>query len=421
MGSIPPAWPRAAASRRKGIPRRSRRALAIRQLAAIRPVRAARSAAPALEPANPPVPAAQRGTVCRRAARAPVRREAANGGARTASAETTATGFGAVPQNAPDRLAATFASGLGRPAPGENRIYEPGTEGRLTSRRSESSSSHGSFVVQVRQEPLLPQSDVAINTAVAVNVNGDRVGVYVKEPSFLVINDALTSEGELLRRLPHGGTVRRHGVSVEIEWPDGSRLTTIQFGPLLNYALAPSARVAPSLSGLLSSADRSPSHSFVSRDSSALSAGDSDFPIKLYQQFGNSWRIRQSESLFHYWPGENSARFTDPQFPRKRVTAATLAQGTRSRAETICRAVGVTRRPTLDDCILDVGVSGTPAIAAASLSAARSATPFIGTTQPQPTLAAKTSSSPALGADTYAIKIGDTVATDRPAPGAGRV
>jgi len=91
-------------------------------------------------PATPPVPAAQRGTVCRSAARAPVRREAANGGARTASAETTATGFGAVPQNASDRLAATFASGLGRPAPGENRIYEPGTEGRLTSRRSESSS-----------------------------------------------------------------------------------------------------------------------------------------------------------------------------------------------------------------------------------------------------------------------------------------
>jgi hypothetical protein len=282
------------------------------------------------------------------------------------------------------------------------------------------SSSDGSFVVQVRQEPLLPQSDVAINTAVAVNVNGDRVGVYVKEPSFLVVNDKPTSGGEVLQRLPHGGTIRRHGVSVEIEWPDGSRLTTIQFGPLLNYAFAPSARVAASLSGLLSSADRSSSHSFVGRDSSALSAGDSDFPVKLYQQFGNSWRIRQSESLFHYWPGETSARFTDPQFPRKRVTAATLSPSTRSRAETICRAVGVTRQPTLDDCILDVGVSGTPAIAAASISAARSATPSIVTTPPQPTLAAKTPSSPALGADTYAIKIGDTVATDRPVPGAGR-
>src|SRR5690242_8623440 len=148
MGSIPPdSRPREAAGEagnQKAIHhlKGSRRALAIRQLAAIRPVRAARSEAPAMEPANPPVPAAQRGTVCRRAARAPVRREAANGGARTASAETTATGFGAVPQNASDRLAATFASGLGRPAPGENRICEPGTEGRLTSRRSESSSSH---------------------------------------------------------------------------------------------------------------------------------------------------------------------------------------------------------------------------------------------------------------------------------------
>src|SRR5262249_52403428 len=134
----------------------------------------------------------------------------------------------------------------------------------------------------------------------------------------------------------------------------------------------PSARAASSLSGLLPSADTGRSHSFVGRDGGVVSKGDAGFPVKLYRQFGNSWRIRQSESLFHYWPGETAAGVTDLQFPRKPVTAATLASSTRSRAETICRAVGAARPPTLDDCVLDVGVSGIPAMAAASVSAARS-------------------------------------------------
>jgi RHS repeat-associated protein len=288
------------------------------------------------------------------------------------------------------------------------------------------SSSDGTFIVQVRQEPLYPQADVAINTAVAANVNGDRVGVYTKEPSFLVINGTPNNQAELLQRLPHGGTIRRHGVSVAIEWPDGSRLTTMQLGRLLNYAFEPSARVAPSLSGLVPSARRGGDrNSFVGRDNVALSAADADFPVKLYRQYGNSWRIRQPESLFYYWPGETTARFTDLEFPRKRVTAATLSADTRSRAERICRAVGAARQPTLDDCVLDVGVSGTPAMAAASVSAARSAVPSMAAAAPQVTMAAQpiaaaNPSSPPPSADTYPIKIGDTVAADRPAPGAGR-
>ena len=81
----------------------------------------------------------------------------------------------------------------------------------------------------------------------------------------------------------------------------------MQFGPLLDYAFEPSVRVAPSMSGLLPNGDRGPSHTFISRDGAALTAGDPAFPVKLYSQFGNSWRIKQTESLFHYWPGETTA------------------------------------------------------------------------------------------------------------------
>jgi hypothetical protein len=133
----------------------------------------------------------------------------------------------------------------------------------------------------------------------------------------------------------------------------------------------------------------------------------------MYQQFGNSWRIKPSESLFHYWPGESSAQFTDLTFPTKPFTTASLPPATRSRAEVICRAVGIWSQPTLDACILDVGVTGSPAMAAASLVAAGTPIPVAATPGAGPAPATPT------GAGTYAIKIGDTVSPDQPTPGAG--
>jgi hypothetical protein len=150
-----------------------------------------------------------------------------------------------------------------------------------------------------------------------------------------------------------------------------------------------------------------------------IGTSDPDFAAKIYEHVGNSWRVKQSESLFHYWPGESTATFTNLNIPSGEVTASSIAL-TRSKAETICRAVGVHGHPALDDCILDVGVTGMPAFAAASVG--------IGT---NPALASRTPSGSATVAnvpaaqlpppDHYDIKIGDTVSTDHPAKGAGAI
>ena len=51
-------------------------------------------------------------------------------------------------------------------------------------------SESGAVQVQVRQQPVLGGTVVTFNTAVVALVNGDRVGVYSEEPSFLVVNGA---------------------------------------------------------------------------------------------------------------------------------------------------------------------------------------------------------------------------------------
>jgi hypothetical protein len=191
----------------------------------------------------------------------------------------------------------------------------------------------------------------------------------------------------------------------------------------LNYSFLPSAAEAPKVSGLLGRGNGS-GYKLTGRDGSIIGTSDPDFAAKIYEHVGNSWRVKQSESLFHYWPGESTATFTNLDFPSVEVTASSIAL-TRSKAETICGAVGVHGQPALEDCILDVGVTGMPAFAAASVG--------IGTnpaaTPRTPGGSAAAANAPATNVpatqlptpDHYDIKIGDTVSTDHPAKGAGAI
>lgn len=274
-------------------------------------------------------------------------------------------------------------------------------------------SPDGKEVVQARQQAW--GNIVTINTAVAANVNGDRVAVYQKEPAFLMVNGAAVEALDMEKRLPHGGVLQRHGAEVVIGWNNGDRLRVTQVANLLNYSFEPAAGTTTKYTGLLGNA--SGPNLVEARDRSTISRSDPAFDNMLHKQVGNSWRIKQSESLFHYWPGESTAKFTDLNFPPKYVTASSLAADEHSKAESICRAVGVRTQPLLDDCILDVGITGMPAVAAAS----------VGIRVPSLSNAAlsssETASAPAAPSvpDHYTINIGDTVSPDHPGAKAGLI
>jgi hypothetical protein len=80
--------------------------------------------------------------------------------------------------------------------------------------------------------------------------------------------------------------------------------------------------------------------------------------------------------------------------------------------------VGVHNQPTLDDCILDVEVTGMPAFAAASVGIGTNAAAASRTLGGSATAANVPATPPS---DSYDIKIGDTVSTDYPARGAGAI
>jgi RHS repeat-associated protein len=264
-------------------------------------------------------------------------------------------------------------------------------------------SPDGSIEIQNRQEPVLGGTQITFNTAVAADVDGDRVGVYADEPAFLVINGSPVAAPDVAEQLPHGGTLERRGGDVTVTWRDGSQLTIMRIANTLNFGFVPSPAVGPSLRGLLGNNDGNPANDLTGRDSVVLARADPAFGTKLYSQFGNSWRVKQSESLFDYQPGESTATFTRPNVPTALVTAGSLPAATQASAKAVCEAAGVRLEPVLDDCILDVGETGDPAFAAGeAVVAAAGPPPVAGQVTPTP----GPSSSPTSGGP---LTLGQTV------------
>ena len=280
-------------------------------------------------------------------------------------------------------------------------------------------SPDGKVIIQSRQEPVLGGTEITFNTAVATSVDGDRVGVYAKEPSFVVINGDTVKATDVEKSLPRGGNLQLHGATVNLTWSDGTQINIVRTGRTLDYAITTAPHSKTKLTGLLG--DTGGPQELVGRDGMVLSRSDPAFQVKLYRQFGNSWRVARAESLFDYRPGESTVTFTNLSIPSREVRAGSLAPAKRSKAEAVCAALGVRGQPALDDCILDVGATGMPGFGVSSVAFATSI-PAPGTTRGSVATgnapaAALPGSSPT---DRYQIHVGDTISPDHPA-GAGRL
>jgi RHS repeat-associated protein len=257
-------------------------------------------------------------------------------------------------------------------------------------------AADGSVVIQARQEPPFDLTQVTITTALAAWVSGDRVGVYLAEDGALSlrVNGQLTEGTDVSRALPQGGSITRLGPSIVVDWPDGSRLTVDQRGNHLDYDFVPDPAIAPTLTGLMGTADGDVGNDLVSRDGLlTLSPDAPDFFTQLHGPFGDSWRIAQAESLFDYSPGESTATFTRPDIPTAPATTEAVDPAARATAEALCRAVGATNEPTLSDCIVDVGFTGDSSYAASAAA-----------------VQAATAGAPPAPGVARPISIGDTVA-----------
>lgn len=217
-------------------------------------------------------------------------------------------------------------------------------------------SSDGSVVVQSRQEPWHWWAQASVNTAVAMRVAGDRVGVYLERSPQLVINGTPTPFNGGRIDLPNGGAVVDAEPGYLILWPNGFRVGVRGESSFLDIGMSKPEGSTLSYSGLLGNMNGDPADDFFARGGQRLA-----LPVKfedLYRVFGASWQITQAESLFDYEAGESTGTFALPGFPGAPVTVDDLEPDIYQAARSACLAAGISDPIILNDCILDVGLTG---------------------------------------------------------------
>jgi hypothetical protein len=224
----------------------------------------------------------------------------------------------------------------------------------------------GGFQIQVRQEPLSGSTLVAVTTAAAMDVGGTTVAFGVG--GTVLIGGAAVADPTTA--LPGGGRVAveagRHGPRFAVTWPDGSQAQVNQIG---SYGLLVVVQPAPDrmghLRGLLGNFDGDRTNDIASR-SGAIVPAPPDVNA-LYPGFADSWRITQARSLFSYERGASTGTYIDRPFPTRATSIADIQNVPGARAA--CRIAGVAGGPGLDDCVQDVGLTGSTAFADAIAAA----------------------------------------------------
>ncbi|MDF3027054.1 MAG: von Willebrand factor type protein [Fluviicola sp.] len=241
-------------------------------------------------------------------------------------------------------------------------------------------SGSGNVNVQVRQRNQ--SDDFSLNTAVAMNVGGDRVCFYANEKPDGNTTTPLRIGGEPVYvegtnyYLEHGGTISRSGKNdYVVTWPTGERvkLDASQTGGMGFYNIAVEIYpCADNYDGILGNANGRSSDDFDVRNqqggiaSSNWNMGvfgstnqrdqvlEKEYLAFLAKDFARQYRITPEESLFDYGFNQSTYAFTDESFPRVHRTLGDMNEDDRRRAQRECERRGFTGSD-LSACIYDNG------------------------------------------------------------------
>jgi len=209
--------------------------------------------------------------------------------------------------------------------------------------------------VQTRTASWRGSRVVSVNTAVAMDVAGDRVGLYVLPGLSVLVNGSPVDASEPIQ-LPRGGRLEIDAGDYLITWPDGNQARVRPRSTYLNVKVLLMGARRAQMEGLLGNFDGVAGNDLVARGTDAP-LGTSLSYEQLYREYGDSWRITQDESLFDYEDGATTETYTDRSFPAAIVTTESLPPDARAAAEQTCRNAGVTDPILVEACVLDVALT----------------------------------------------------------------
>ena len=226
--------------------------------------------------------------------------------------------------------------------------------------------------IQERQQPVgrvfKVHTDrlVSVVTAVAMRVGGATLEFDHSVPrSAMVVrlnkHTIRVRTGKVVR-LRGGGALKNMRSAYGVAWPDGTQVRVfVAGGDGVSFLIQPAADRSGELTGLLGNFDHSPNNDFVSRGGREFRPVFAATPRALtspigyraeYKQFGPSWRIKQSQSLFFYPRGESTRTFTIPGFPGRLypLRVACRAPTDSGRAASVAERTSATRSCSTTAC-----------------------------------------------------------------------
>lgn len=252
-----------------------------------------------------------------------------------------------------------------------------------------SRSNSGNFEIQTRQQPQ--SDDFSLNTAVAMNVGGDRVCFYASDHPDNMSENPLRVNGSAVRVtsgtyfLPRGGTIRPSGNDYLVTWPTGETANVEMRGGSMRF-INLTVSVFPcngNFDGLLGNANGQPNDDFDTRKgrrpvymafstfgNEQMQRGSNDaekeYLAFLAKDYARQWRLTNTNTLFDYGFGQSTMAFTDESFPRVHRTLDDLPNDRRETARRNCEANGVTgdemRGCIYDQAYLNIPPSPRPVI-----------------------------------------------------------
>ncbi len=239
-------------------------------------------------------------------------------------------------------------------------------------------STLGGFEVQARQERILDpffSKFLSVNTQLAFRVGRARVTISRGEPLVVRVGGHRVRPESGAVKLAGGGSITPASLTdpcdeLDLRWPDGSLACVWSVGDSgVAIWIYPAAHLRGHLVGLLGNFDGTTANDFRTREGRLFAVSEIS-PDQLraqyrnrYHMFGESWRVRQRESLFVYGRGQGTATFTNRSFPKELFGVDRLSRGARARAEAVCTARGITDPAVFESCVLDVAATGSDAFA----------------------------------------------------------
>jgi von Willebrand factor type D domain len=230
-----------------------------------------------------------------------------------------------------------------------------------------SKSTTDNFEIQARQEDFYKTGNATINTALAIQTGTDVVCITLK-PATLYINNKLQALNFTDLALKDGSKISR------FETPGKATYLNIysKYGDLvkvwfeglnyLDYEIAMPESRKNKVFGILGNNDGDATNDLQIRNGLNITGTYTE----LYPKYADSWRIEQANSLFYYEAGKSTSSFTEKDFPRTKLN---ISPEKLTKAEAVCRAVGINSEPFLSNCTFDVAITGDNTFANSALIA----------------------------------------------------